>query len=986
MPANPISSQATGAGRPSSFTGVPDASGLVRPRLLRRLDDLLHVRLGTVVAPAGAGKTTLMAQWARRAPVDVAWCRADRTDTTTTAVLARLGLAISTLRPVGPPATDLPSLLDKVDAHDSPMVLVIDDLHRIARPEVIDVLHALLMRSRGDLHLLVGSRQSLGFNFARRELSSIAITPDDLRMRTQETASLFRDVYGDPLPPSESDLLTYHTQGWAAGLRLFHQSLAVLPVTERASAVHRLDGRVRFARHYLRREVLAELSEELTTFLRETSVLESLTGSRCDALTGTAHGWQRLLELERLTTHVSSLDAGTSFQVHRLLRRHLITELREERGDAAVDELFRRAGAVLHADGATAEAVRAFALARDWSAVAAVLDSDGPTVVTDRDSGWLTSLPATVVERNHWLQLALAVRSLRDGDLVHALGQSTRASATLTHAEGRAIAAAITHFARVWTSPGVTAGSSWSEQLRDAVRRPRAARPTDRPTRQQTSLLHAVNRVLCGDLVGGREELARCVVGIDGPAAELCARLLLAALGSDGDPTEVEVLADRAQAFGQPWFARLARALASSAEYVDTKGVPPGDPLSQAVDEADLRGDRWAAVLLTGLRSAALLRAGVPDLSGLENLILRSRELDAPALEAWGRAAFALAAAAGDLPDAVREAESAEGFARCCGVPGALAIAYAARALCRDDRREMLALAEAEAEAAGLDVRPWLWLTPPPPQPPPPRSAPGRHRGPSPRLNIRCFGGFSLQVDGEPAPLRRVRPRAREVLRVLALNAGHIVHREHLIDALWRDLDPDAGTHNLHVAVSSLRAALEPGVPRGRNQLIVRDSTGYSLGLPEGSGCDVREFDAALAEADLFRLRGDTQQAMVALQRASGLYTGDVLPEDGAAEWVSGPRDHYRVRAAEASGLLAELHLARDAPRAAAAAALRSIDIDPCRDGSWRLLIAAYGAAGDLAAAERARRSYAEVLTSLGVVADSVSAVRPRRGDDPRTR
>src|SRR5690606_29027417 len=157
-------------------------------------------------------------------------------------------------------------------------------------------------------------------------------------------------------------------------------------------------------------------------------------------------------------------------------------------------------------------------------------------------------------------------------------------------------------------------------------------------------------------------------------------------------------------------------------------------------------------------------------------------------------------------------------------------------------------------------------------------------------------------------------------------------------DALWRDLDREAGTHNLHVSVSSLRRALEPGVPRGASRLLVRDGERYVLKLPPGSTTDLRSFDQALAAADVARAAGEVEEAVASLNRALDLYAGEVLPEDGPEEWVLGPREYYRSRTAEAAAAVADLQLTRHDPGAAAAAALRSIDLDPCRDGSWRLL------------------------------------------------
>jgi len=958
------------------YAGLPEATGQLRPRLLQRLDQVLGVRLGAVVAPAGAGKTTLMAQWARRAPVDVAWCTAEA-EWDADRVVSGIGRALSSLQGEPAPVGDLASLLAAVDRHDSPLVVVLDDVHVVDRPDVVDVLQELLLRAGSHLHLLVGARRVPAFNLARTELSTLSVTADDLRLRPHETGALFREQYGVTLSPAEADRLTHHSEGWVAGLHLFHQSLVRLPVTERAAALESLDGRVRYARDYLSREVLDRLPVQLARFLHHTAVLETLTAHRCDALRDADDSWRRLVELEQLTTHVSSSDGGASFRVQGVLRHHLVTALRDERGDREVAALFRRAGAVLVDDGAPVEAVRALVQGHDWESLHEVLRTDGLAVVVDRSSHWLPALPPRVVDREPWLQVAQAMRALRDGDLTRALAQANRAAGGMTDTVGSAVCVAIAHFARVWTTAHTAPSATWTEQLRTALQQPRRPHPTDRAGRPSEILVQGVHRMLVGDLDGARRQLSRCRPGSSDPAASVCLRLLLSCLDPE-EPAALEALADYALEFGLPWLARIARALAAAPAYVDAAGVPPGDPLRQAVLDAEQRDDRWAAAVLTGIRATALLRAGAPDIAELEDLVARLRELDAPALEAWARAGLALAAAAADLPDAVREAESAEGFAHSCGIPGALAVAHAARARCRDDRRELLDLAEEEAADLGLGTRPWHWTTPPPAvRPAEPATARRRATAPPP-VEIRCFGGFALAVDGEPVSLRRVRPRARQALRMLALHAGRAVHRDQLVDALWRELDPEAATHNLHVAVSSLRATLEPGAPRGRSRLVVRESTGYTLALPSGSRCDVLDFDERVTAADTLRARRDTAGALAALEQALALYTGEVLPEEGPAEWVIGPRDQYRLRASAAAGLVGELHLADGDAHAAAEAALRSIEIDPCRDPSWRLLISAYDAAGDLAAAERARRSYAEVLQQLGVVADSASALVPR--------
>jgi DNA-binding SARP family transcriptional activator len=225
-----------------------------------------------------------------------------------------------------------------------------------------------------------------------------------------------------------------------------------------------------------------------------------------------------------------------------------------------------------------------------------------------------------------------------------------------------------------------------------------------------------------------------------------------------------------------------------------------------------------------------------------------------------------------------------------------------------------------------------------------------------------------MRVHGQEPDLRGLRPRARTLLRFLALHAGRPVHREEIVDALWPNLGHDAGIRNLQVTVSNLRVPLEPGARRGTSQLIPRQGESYLLALPPGSSSDVRAFDRAIEDGRRARRARLLDAATEALRAALALYAGDLLPEDGPADWVVGPRERYRQEAAEAAGALAEVELELGRLEAAIEAARRSLAIDSFRDASWRVLVEASQRAGNAASATRARQAYNGVLRSLGVV------------------
>lgn len=929
--------------------GVPEAPGLVRRRLNRRLDGFADVRIGAVIAPAGAGKTTALAHWARASGLDVTWWRATpRAGDPVEQVVRGVAEAVHILAPQRARATCRDSLVDRLGEYDGRPVIVIDDFHHVDQPEVGRLLEEILQASCA--RLVVASRREPSLNLARSELPSVVVGTDDLRFRQPETEELFASVHGEPLSDDDGSLLTRQTDGLAAALHLFHHATRGAGDQARRNALLEFPGGATFATGYVAREILSDLDAADLRLLRRTAPLDTLTAARCSGIVE-ADCDRRLRDLAR---HGLLRRLPGGYAVTRVVRRHLLDELRDELGPQAFTEHTRTCAARMDADGQPAAAVRAYVAVGDWGSALAVLEGDGPTVLADPDLDWVQAPCAT----GPWQSLGSAVRELRSGhldaarDLLGAVPPD--APASLVEIDAR-----LRRTLRIWTEGDLVPGPEWFERLRATVHRPDPLRYADAGTGGdqclEHRLLHAVECAVAGDLVTARR-LAEVAPAEDVPALVLSG---LSALLSG--PGSIERLVDEAERGGVPWMVRLARGIADPAS------------LPRCLADADAVGDRWGAVVIAGVQAMRHVREGDPSVAELEDLVRRCRSLLAPALEAWARSGLALVAAWTSSPDAAREAELAVGFAHSAQVPGAIAIAWGVLGTLRRDP-DLLADAAAEADRIGLGCRPWEWLP----------GGPERRAGltlteRAAPLELRCFGGFGIRVDGVVPRFDGVRPRARSLLRMLALHAGTPVHRELLVDAMWPQLDSSAGTHNLHVCVSSLRAALEPGVARGASRLLVRDGDRYSLALPPGSVADLRDFDRGVRTAEESRTRGDIEQAAASLERALDLYVGDVLPEDGPSEWVVGIRDRYRVRAAEAAALLADLHLAEGRACDAAVAAQRSIDIEPCRDASWRLLIKAYDAAQDLAAAERARRSYASVLASLGVVESTADLVRTAR-------
>ena len=192
---------------------------------MRRLDRLRQVRICAVVAPAGEGKTTALANWSRTAPVDVAWLRAPAGALDpVAAVLAGIGDALDAVAPGRHSAPTPAALAERLRAHQGPLVVVIDDFHHVAVEAVGDVLEELLLRT--DMHLVVACGPPPRSTWRAPSCRACGSVPTDLRFRPAETEELFRTVYEAPLTEADARLLTRQVGGWAAGLHLFHHATA----------------------------------------------------------------------------------------------------------------------------------------------------------------------------------------------------------------------------------------------------------------------------------------------------------------------------------------------------------------------------------------------------------------------------------------------------------------------------------------------------------------------------------------------------------------------------------------------------------------------------------------------------------------------------------------------------------------------------------------------------------------------------------------
>jgi DNA-binding SARP family transcriptional activator len=444
----------------------------------------------------------------------------------------------------------------------------------------------------------------------------------------------------------------------------------------------------------------------------------------------------------------------------------------------------------------------------------------------------------------------------------------------------------------------------------------------------------------------------------DSPVAQLGLRLVrtsLAVSRGSASPLALERIADEAESLGLGWVARLALA----ARALGRTSYTAAD--AYAVAAACRRaGDRWGYLLTTSIGAISEQREGRLDEDRLAALCAESRELGADAIAEWAEAFIALAQARRGAPDAAENARVAVERSEVAGVPGAAVVATLALAVTDPDRRPaLLREASARAEAIGLPsatIRFWLATY-----------AATVSAAPALVVSVRCFGGFRMEIGGRVVDLSTVRPRARSALRLLAMQAGRFVHREVLIEALWSDLAPAAATRNLQVTISALRGLIEPHSGRGKAQLLVRSGDAYGIVLPPGGYSDTAVFTEAAQRWQQMRRTGSFASEVDAMRTTLAAYGGELLPEEGPADWAVEARDQFRQLATRVARELATAELTQGHVAEAVRAAEQCIALDPHDDEAWQVLLRAYARSATPARAADARRRYADMLAGLGV-------------------
>jgi ATP/maltotriose-dependent transcriptional regulator MalT len=439
LSSRPSGQPGEGEALPATKVAVPRLGPdlLARPRLLQALTEATKRVLVLVCTPAGFGKTSLLATWARSQRRPVAWLSLDQGDSDPVrfwrylvAALQRghdhLGDREARLllgpQPSSPEAL-VAALAQQLADLPEGLVLVLDDYHVIESEPIHQTLALLLSYAPDGFHLVIASRADPPLPLARlRARGQLAeLRAADLRFTGEETAALLGEVWGLELPPESVAALERRTEGWVAGLQL--AALSLRGRSNPAGFVRAFTGTHRFVLDYLSEEVLDRQPERLRRFLLETSILDRLSASVVGEVTGHADAGDLLAEAERANLFLVPLDEERHwYRYHHLFAELLRARLRQQ--PDREQELHQKAAGWHEAHGLVDDAIRHALGAGEplWAARLVErhveeLINRGERVTLDR---WLSTLPADVVRSRPRLLLSRATSTLIAGRLAEA--------------------------------------------------------------------------------------------------------------------------------------------------------------------------------------------------------------------------------------------------------------------------------------------------------------------------------------------------------------------------------------------------------------------------------------------------------------------------------------------------------------------------------------------------------------------------------------
>ncbi|MET0143857.1 MAG: LuxR C-terminal-related transcriptional regulator [Ilumatobacteraceae bacterium] len=405
---------------------------VARPRLGDLATRIRLPALTLVSAPAGFGKTTLVAEWLAGERT-TAWLSLDLRDDDPerfwTYVLAALAMVTADLSSDtaallqgrrAPLETVVATLINDLETASQDIVLVLDDYHVISDPEIHDSVAFLLEHMPPQVSLVIATRADPPLPLAsmRADGDLLEVRAADLRFTAEEAAAYLNGAMDLTLTTADVDVLEARTEGWIAALQL--AALSMQGRGDPASFINEFAGDNRFILDYLADEVLERQTARIRDFLLDTSLLSRLTGPLCAAVTGQHDAKATLEELDRSNLFLVPLDdRRTWYRYHHLFGDVVRARLLDEKPHR-VAEVHRSASDWYASNGEPREAIVHALAGKDPERAAELIELAAPAMQRARQESqlrsWLEALPADLYTDRPVLAMALVGARMATGD------------------------------------------------------------------------------------------------------------------------------------------------------------------------------------------------------------------------------------------------------------------------------------------------------------------------------------------------------------------------------------------------------------------------------------------------------------------------------------------------------------------------------------------------------------------------------------------
>ncbi len=434
-----------------------------RDRLVKYLDGGTKKKLTLISAPAGFGKTTLLAEWLERTELSHTWLSLDQRDNDPIGFWTYFVGALRKIQPqlgeaataiLRSPETDfeffLTSLLNEISTLETRILLVLDDYHAIAAKQIHQAIAFLLNHLPPFVHLVIASRSDpplpLARLRARGDLSELRAS--ELRFTAGEAELFAREVMKLNLSEEQVESLQTKVEGWIAGLQM--ASLSLKQCSNTSTWIDSLQGNQRYIWDYLTEEVLERQPDCLKSFLLKTSILDRLCGSLCDAVLQQENSTETLNYLDRINLFVISLDDKRYwYRYHHLFGELLRCYLQKQESDR-VSQYHRRAARWYEQHQLIDEAFKHALAAKDWELAADLVEKEACKLLIDADLATLLTrleaIPHEIICLRPWLCVYYA------WTLWFTAGDIAGARQYLQDAENAAKAKAISNSQPSWTN------------------------------------------------------------------------------------------------------------------------------------------------------------------------------------------------------------------------------------------------------------------------------------------------------------------------------------------------------------------------------------------------------------------------------------------------------------------------------------------------------------------------------------------------------